>query len=84
MSAHTILTLAVEAALERGTRIPCRDRPEWLSDDPEERAEAADACRPCPVIELCAEAAHSKPRQQFGVWAAKDYTRTPRKERSDD
>lgn len=80
MSAHTILTLAVEAALERGTRIPCRDRPEWLSDDPEERAEAAEACRPCPVLALCEQAANTRPRQQFGVWAARDYTKNHMKE----
>lgn len=79
MSAHEALREAARAALDAGHTLPClTDRGAlWLSDDHEQRAEAANRCRrSCPVIPECATAAAST-RERFGVWGGVD--RTPKK-----
>lgn len=67
--------LDLAAALEH-TATPCKAMPEWTSDDPEDRAVAARACRSCPLLELCHAAAEST-CEPFGVWAGIDRERTP-------
>lgn len=64
---------ALQAALE-DTVPPCTaDPPSWFDDDPEVRAEAARACRRCPVITECAAFATAN-REPFGVWGGVDRT----------
>ncbi len=64
---------ALQAALE-DTAPPCTaDPPSWFADDPEVRAEAARACRRCPVIAECAAFAAAN-KETFGVWAGQDRT----------
>ena len=60
---------------ERGRRAPCEGRGEWLSEDPEERAEAVAACGHCPLViaDVCRDVGG---RERFGVWGGVD--RTPR------
>ena len=72
------LASALEAADDRGDTVPCAGRAEWISEDVDERAEAARACRPCPVTALCAAAADEH-REKFGVWAGVDRTPRPRR-----
>jgi hypothetical protein len=74
---HRELILAVEAALDDGLSVPCHDRSEWLSEDAEERAEAATACSWCPAKSRCAALAAAM-RPEFGVWAGRDRTRRAR------
>ena len=45
----------------------------WLSDDPQERAEAALACRSCPVIVECLAFAQAH-RTTHGVYGGRDFT----------
>jgi hypothetical protein len=81
MSAQTAserLSLALEAATHRGDRVPCAGREEWVSEDHDDRAEAAIACRPCPVTSLCAAAADEN-REVWGVWAGVDRSTRSRK-----
>lgn len=57
MTAVDALTAALGAALESGTPPPCTGHVEWLSDDADERREAAGLCagsravarRPCAI-----------------------------------
>ncbi|OLP72779.1 hypothetical protein BJM39_27435 [Salmonella enterica subsp. enterica serovar Javiana] len=58
---------------------PCRNRNEWISDDAEERAEAAEACQHCPVLEICAAVATTKPFPTHGVWGGRDLTPMPKR-----
>jgi hypothetical protein len=75
MSAQTArerLADALEAATHRGDRVPCSGREEWISEDLDERREAAQACRPCPVSSLCHEAALEE-RPSWTVRAGVDW-----------
>jgi hypothetical protein len=64
---------AVTDALSQGQAVPCVGRDEWISEDLEERAEAAALCKPCPILAACASAAPSQRRVgSFGVWAGVD------------
>ena len=78
MTAHEQLALALADAIAQGHEIPCGTSDGWLSDDADQRAEAAQACRHCPVIDLCADAGAST-SERFGVWGGID--RTPTKQR---
>ena len=49
----------------------------WLSEDHDERRQAARLCAGCPVIDPCDRAASAQ-RASFGTWAGRDRTR-PRK-----
>lgn len=59
-------------------RTPCADKTDrhlWTSDQAEERAEAAQLCSPCVVLDLCQAAGQSqKHRDRFGVWGGIDIT----------
>lgn len=74
------LTLALSDLEDKGVKWPCQNRPEWTSDDPDERAYAAAGCRFCPALALCAEAGDEL-RAQF-VWGGTDRTKTQRKKAS--
>jgi len=65
---RALLSLAVQRR-----RTPCdsTDRHLWLSDNPAERATAAERCTPCPVIGLCGESAEARD-EQWGVWGGID------------
>lgn len=71
-SAAERLRIALMAAEDRGDRVPCQGRDEWISESAEERLEAAQACRPCPVTSLCHEAALEDP-PSWTVRAGVDY-----------
>ncbi len=73
-AAHDRLHLALAAAERAGQEIPCRvaEEPQiWISEDPDERAEAASLCEPCPVRAVCQETAIAA-KEAFGVWGGRD------------
>lgn len=83
-AARVQLARAIE---QRPDEVPCltSSQPElWISDDPEDRAEAAEACRlgECPVWTACGKAA-TVGRETFGVWAGRDRTILPTPEMAD-
>lgn len=91
MTARERLDLALIDALETGLIVPCLRRPEWTSDDPDERAHAATECEGCPCLDECADVALEDVEtygktQVWGVYAGVDITPTkgkpgrPRKE----
>jgi hypothetical protein len=74
VTAAETLTLALHELVDTGQRTPCFDDDAWISDDPDDRAEAARRCLACPVLDPCALAAHEiRPRLVFGVWAGHDF-----------
>ncbi len=77
---------ATDTAIRAGQTLPCLDTRElvtavtsssdpnpWLSDDPDDRADAAQACRGCPVATECLTYAHVH-RTTFGVYGGRDFT----------
>lgn len=71
--AHTRLNAALTNAVARGLFVPCAgpwdgDSP-WLSDDPDERAWAAERCTGCPVLGECRQAGQL---ERWGIWGAVD------------
>ena len=68
---------ALLAALDDRQRIPCRTpgRTLWTSEAHEERAEAAEACAPCPILDPCGAAGAF---ERWGVWAGIDRAPTKR------
>lgn len=84
MSAQTAgerLSVALEAAQDRGDRVPCAGRGEWVSESAQDRAEAVAACRPCPVTSLCAAAADEN-GEKWRVWAGVDRGHRPSPKRA--
>ena len=70
---------ALSAAVNARRRVPCRvpgHGAAWTSDAYEERADAAEACAPCPIITPCRDAGQFEP---WGVWAGIDRSPTKRK-----
>ena len=66
-------------ALDDCQRIPCRTPGRtalWTSEAHEERAEAAEQCAGCPVLDACAEVGQ---HERFGVWGGRDVTVRPGK-----
>jgi hypothetical protein len=64
---------------DQGRSVPCTAQPElWFSDDPADRAEAAEACTFCPARPVCANFATSN-REVHGTWAgvAREVGRRP-------
>lgn len=79
-----VLHDALSAAVNARQRIPCRvpgQTHAWTSDAHEERAEAAEACAPCPIRDQCRDAGRFEP---WGVWAGIDKSPTKRKPNTDD
>lgn len=73
-SPHDRLAFALARVLANGSRPPCGDATgAWVSEDREERALAARACEPCPLLTVCGEAADST-KERFGVWGGVDRT----------
>lgn len=67
-AARVALARALRGAVADGEGVPCL-RPGWgplfTSDDPDELAEAAEACGPCPVLAECRAAGAN---EYWGVW----------------
>lgn len=66
--ARGALARALRGALDRGEGVPCLHPTRgaaWTSDDPDELSEAAEACRPCPVLAECRAAGAN---EHWGVW----------------
>lgn len=71
----TELQYRVRALNRAGQAVPCQSHADnaWLSEDPEERAEAAVRCFGCPLITECAtEALDTK--ATHGIWGGFDTT----------
>lgn len=64
-----------EATKTNQKYIPCLqiEEVDWFSDDESERAEAADWCLGCPVLELCGAYA-ARAGERNGVWGGLDRT----------
>lgn len=62
---------ALTAALDGRQRIPCRTpgRALWTSEAHEDRAEAAEECRACPILDPCRAAGQF---ERFGTWGGRD------------
>lgn len=60
----------------RGEPSPCMSSTSnaWLSDNPDERKQAAAACEFCPAVAECFEFARAT-RAEFGVYGGKDFTK---------
>lgn len=71
---------AVLRAHSTGDHVPCLNRPEWISENPEERALAAALCTGCPVQVECYVAGDDT-NQRHGVWGGRDFT--PSRRRAD-
>lgn len=74
VSAHERLALALLYAVESVLRVPCIGDGRWLSEDGQEREEAALGCDGCPSVIECGQAA-DETGERFGVWAGADRTR---------
>ena len=57
--------------------VPCRDRDEWISADPDERAFAAAHCAGCHAIRQCGDYADAA-KEREGVWGGRDRTKPPK------
>lgn len=70
----TELQVEVTHRADAGRPVPCQDGTDrWLSEDPDQRAEAAELCPRCPVLDACRESADAH-KEKFGVWAGVDRT----------
>ena len=70
---------ALSAAVNARRRVPCRvpgHGAAWTSEAHEERADAAEACQACPILDPCRAAGRFEP---FGTWGGRDRTRRPGK-----
>jgi hypothetical protein len=82
------LSRALVTLAEQNFTTPCQGDDGWLflAEEQHFRDQAIPSCRPCPVRDVCADAAVSM-RVSFGVWASKsgdqghDYTIRPGKAR---
>lgn len=76
MTAHDTLAGALRSLLDGGRWPVCTQDPDaWLSEEPEERAEAARWCADCELLDPCWVAGID---ERFGVWGGLDRTRRPR------
>ncbi|GAA3667164.1 transcription factor WhiB [Yimella lutea] len=74
-TATDALTQALVRMAEAGDRPRCGEpgaHELWLSEDTEDRAQAARWCAGCSVLAECAAAA-GELKASFGVWAGRDY-----------
>lgn len=76
---------ALHAAITAATGpVPCQssDNPlAWISDDPDEAAAAARACRSCPVLEECGSYLRDH-KEPAGVWGGKTPSQRQRPKRT--
>jgi len=76
VDAGGLLARLSREATENAHSVPCWAEPEAsLSDSSATRAEAARACRRCPVRALCGEYAETAD-ERFGVWGGEGRTKT--------
>ncbi len=72
MTAAEELAQAVQELVLDGDVIPCGPEPApWYADNPVMRAEAAQRCIGCPVLNLCASVA-DEAGERWGVWGGRD------------
>lgn len=74
-TAADALTRALIRLAEAGSRPRCGEPDAhlmWLSEDSEDRAQAARWCAGCSVLAECAAAA-TELKATWGVWAGRDY-----------
>lgn len=72
VTAHDTLTVALRSLLDAGRWPVCTQDPDaWLSDEPDERAEAARWCASCELIEPCRKAGRS---EKHGAWGGRGCT----------
>ncbi|OLT21399.1 hypothetical protein BJF81_02330 [Ornithinimicrobium sp. CNJ-824] len=67
---------------DAGGTLPCTDDPRHTSDDPRERAEAAEVCAFCPALTACSAAALSSGEDHY-VWGGVDLSPRRRKATAD-
>ncbi len=80
MTPHESLNRALLNLADTDRRTPCQLDPDpFTSDDWHERAEAAEQCRPCPVLAACDAVGDL---EKFHVWGGSDRTPTTRKQMS--
>ena len=63
---------ALRAALDARQHVPCRTPGRtalWTSEAHEDRAEAAEACQACPILDPCQAAGQF---ERFGTWGGRD------------
>ena len=62
-----------DALVAANHRTPCRegDDDAWFASEAAERARAAQACAPCPVLDACRAYAIAA-RERHGVWGGRD------------
>lgn len=78
MTPHESLNRALLDLADERRRTPCQlDPGPFTSDDWQERGEAAERCRPCPVLAACDAVGAC---EGFHVWGAVDRTPTTRKQ----
>lgn len=66
------LHAALRDALDDRQPVPCRTPGRialWTSEAHDERAEAAEACQACPILDPCRAAGQLEP---FGTWGGRD------------
>jgi hypothetical protein len=51
---------------------PCAGDPRFTSDDPFDRAEAAEVCGGCPIADACLAGARAR-GEQWHVWGGRDF-----------
>jgi hypothetical protein len=81
MTAVDDMAAALHDLAEREQATPCAHSSDaWMSDQPDQRAAAAHACSPCPLLDVCGRYA-SEVRATFGVWSGRDLTKATRRPR---
>ena len=58
--------------LRSGGWLPCAGRDEWTSENVDDRADAAQCCGWCPLLDACRALAEAE-EPKAGVWAGTDY-----------
>ena len=77
MTARETFNRALAGLLERGALPPCAGSAAWTSDEPDERATAAELCKPCPLLDACAALA-DEGDERWGIWGGIDRSPTSR------
>ena len=84
LQAHSRLMAALQAATERGERIPCIGDPEtWDGEHPELRDAARFGCQVCDQLTACRAYVTAHPEPGECIWAglnAREQKRLHRKE----
>lgn len=74
VAVHRLLGDRLQELTRDDRRVPCHGSLLPISEDADERAQAATWCPPCPALDACrAAGAH----ERHGVWAGRDLTPEP-------